>query len=232
VKRMQHDLYFGWLDECEERVKNGEENGCHMEEVIKRQDEFGMSREMVGYLGGVGVEAGSHTTAYVLQSLVLALVAFPEAQRKAHAEIDQVVGGDRLPTADDFANLPYVQAVIKETHRFRPAVPLGLPHATLADEEYRGYVVPKGSTIFCNIWGLFHDPELFADPDTFNPDRYILTEFGTRPGVDDGDFRHTLPFGFGRRICPGINLANNSLVRTIIFTTELLLHCWNRWSIP
>ncbi|KAL0567565.1 hypothetical protein V5O48_014425 [Marasmius crinis-equi] len=211
VKRLQRALYFGLVDETEERIRRGDENGSYMEEVLKRRDEFGLNREMIGYLGGVLLEGGSETSAVFLQSLVLLLIAFPEVQRKAQEEVDRVIGRDRLPSLEDIDDLPYIQALIKETHRYRPVTPLLVPHATAADEEYRGFIIPKGTTIFVNLYGIFHDPDVFEDPELFNPDRYIKTEFGTKAGVDDSSWRSNLHFGCGRRICPGMHLANNAM---------------------
>ncbi|CAE6523007.1 unnamed protein product [Rhizoctonia solani] len=161
TRKRQRDLYFGLLRETEERVANGHENGCFMEEVLARQEEFGMSRELVGYLGGVMIEGGSDTTSSWLQSLVLALAAFPEAQKKA---------------------------------------------------QYRGYRIPAGSTIFVNNWGMFHDPNVYDRPEDFWPDRWLLNEFGTKSGVDNSDRRNNIWFGSGRRFCPGVHLATNSLM--------------------
>ncbi|KAJ7589614.1 cytochrome P450 [Mycena floridula] len=212
VRSLQRDLYFELLDECEKRMKRGEGNGCYIEELLERQDALGMDRELIGYLAGALSEGGSDTTASFLQSLALALVAFPGAQSKAQEELDRVIGDKRLPSLEDFENLPYIQAIVKETHRFRPVTPLAIPHANLVEEEYNGYVIPEGTTIFVNIWGVYHDPDAFEDPEIFNPDRFLLTEHGTKPGFDASDFRTNLPFGTGRRICPGIPVANNSLM--------------------
>ncbi|KAF7328683.1 putative cytochrome P450 [Mycena sanguinolenta] len=211
TRKLQRDLYFGLLDETKERLSKGDENGSYMEEVLTRQEEFGMDREITGYLGGVLIEGGSDTTSSYLQSLILALVAYPDAQRKAHEEIDRVVGEHRMPTLDSLEEMPYIRAMIQETHRFRPVAPLMVPHCTVASEEYKGFIIPKGTTIFVNTWGIFHDPDLFDDPENFIPDRYLLTEHGTKPGVDGSDLRPTLPFGAGRRICPGQHLAQNSI---------------------
>ncbi|KAG7098107.1 hypothetical protein E1B28_000079 [Marasmius oreades] len=210
-RKHQRDLYFGLLDETKARMEKGEENGCYMEEVIKRAKEFGMDREMTGYLGGVLIEGGSDTTSSFLQSVVLLMIAFPETLEKAQEELDRVVGSHRLPTLDDLPDLPYIRAIIQETHRFRPVAPLMIPHATITDEEYQGYHIPAGSTIFVNVWGVFHDPNIYDNPDHFNPDRYILTENGNKPDVDGSDLRANLAFGCGRRICPGIHLAQNSI---------------------
>jgi len=157
-----------------------------------------MTREHVGYLGGALLEGGSDTTSAFLQSVVLMLVAFPEVQRKAQEEVDRVIGSERSPTLEDWENLPYLQAFNKEINRFRPIAPMAIPHATTADEHYGGYVIPKGATLFMNTWGINHDPDVFDKPETFNPDRYLRSEYGTKPGVDETNFRHTLIFGAGR----------------------------------
>ncbi|CAE6376736.1 unnamed protein product [Rhizoctonia solani] len=212
IRRRQRNLYLGLLRETEERIASGYENGCFMEEALARRAEFGMSWELVGYLGGVMIEGGSDTVSSWLQSLVLALAAFPEVQKKAQDEIDKVVGADRLPTPDDFPELPYVQAIIKEVHRWRPAAPLAVPHATIDEISYRGYRIPAGSVVFANNWGMLHDPEVFERPEEFWPDRWLLNEFGTKPDVDNSDRRNNIGFGSGKRLCPGMHLANNSLM--------------------
>ncbi|CUA66986.1 O-methylsterigmatocystin oxidoreductase [Rhizoctonia solani] len=212
TRKLQRDLYFGLLEETERRIANHQENNCFMEQVLARQQEFGMNRELVGYLGGVLLEGGSDTTSSFLQTLVLGLTAFPDVQKKAQAEIDSVVGSDHAPTPEDFERLPYIQAIIKECHRWRPVAPLAIPHGTIQEETYRGYRIPAGSTIFVNNWGMFHDPEVFERPDDFWPDRFLQNEFGTKPGVDNTDRRNNMAFGSGRRFCPGVHLANNSLM--------------------
>ncbi|KAJ7677806.1 cytochrome P450 [Mycena polygramma] len=211
TRRLQRTLYFGLLDETKERLARGEGNGSYMEEVLARAEEFGMGREMMGYLGGVLIEAGSDTTSSYLQSFILALAAYPDAQKTAHEEIDRVVGEHRMPSLEDLEHMPYIRAMILETHRFRPVAPTSIPHRNLNTEEYNGFVIPQGTTIFFNVWGIFHDPELFDDPENFVPERYLLTENGTKPAVDGSDLRHNLPFGAGRRICAGIHVAQNSI---------------------
>ncbi|KII94757.1 hypothetical protein PLICRDRAFT_693091 [Plicaturopsis crispa FD-325 SS-3] len=208
TRKLQKAVYFGLLEDCEAQDAN---TGCFMEEVLKRRQEFGLTRAMVGYIGGVLMEGAADTTSAFIHTVILMLAAFPDVQHRAHEEMDRVVSG-RMPTPDDFENLPYIQAIIKETHRFRPVAPLAIPHATIADEEYGGYLIPKGSTVFVNTYGIFHDEDLFENPNEFQPARFLQSEYGTKPGADDRDLRHNLPFGGGRRICPGIHVANNSLM--------------------
>ncbi|KAJ7893767.1 cytochrome P450 [Mycena leptocephala] len=206
LRCMQRDLYFGWLEDAKANSQLGEGNGCYMEEVLRRQDELGMDDEMTAYLGGALMDAGSETTASYLQSLILTMVTYPEAQKRAHEEMDRIVGQHRMPTLDDLEHLPYITFM----HRFHPVAPL-IPHATPTVEEYQGYVMPKGTILFVNVWGIFHDPALYNNPNNFAPERYLLNENGTKPGVDGTDLKETFPFGFGRRICPGIHLAQNSI---------------------
>ncbi|KAK7461912.1 hypothetical protein VKT23_008343 [Stygiomarasmius scandens] len=193
-----------------------EENGCFLENAIKKQEEYGLTRKMLGYLGGVLLDGGAHTTSAFLQTLILCLMAYPEVQKKAQAEIDRLVGQGRAPRLEDFDQLPYCQALINETHRFRPVAPMGIPHAMLDEGEYRNYVLPKGTVIFINVWGIYHDPDVYDDPEVFNPDRYLGNQFGTKAGVDVRDFRNNIAFGGGRRICPGMHLGNTSLALNVM----------------
>ncbi|ESK85938.1 cytochrome p450 [Moniliophthora roreri MCA 2997] len=210
TRQKQRALYFGLLDECEQRMKRGEENGSYMEQILMEERELGLDREMIGYLGGILLEGGTETTASFLRCLVMALIVFPDVQRKAQAEIDGVVSRERMPTLSDIKDLPYIQALIKEVHRFHPVSPI-VPHATLADEEYRGFVLPKGTTILVNTYGIYHNPQYFDNPEVLDPGRYLSHEFGVKEGVDASFFRDDLVFGYGRRACPGIYIARDSL---------------------
>ncbi|THV01069.1 cytochrome P450 [Dendrothele bispora CBS 962.96] len=214
--RLARRINFHLLGLCEERIQRGEENGCFLEGVIENQEKYGLTRKMIGYLGGVLLDGGAHTTSAFLQSMILCLIAFPEAQKRAHEELDRVIGEDRALRLEDFDNLPYCQALINETHRFRPVAPHGVPHAVLKEARYRDYVLPQGTVIFVNAWGIYHDPDVYEDPEIFNPGRYLQNEFGTKPGVDVSYFRNNIIFGSGRRMCPGMHVANTSLALNVM----------------
>ncbi|KAL0069940.1 hypothetical protein AAF712_002835 [Marasmius tenuissimus] len=134
-RQHQRDLFLGLLDETVGRMEKGEENGCHMEEIVRRQVELGLDREMMGYLGGVLLEGGSDTSSGYLQSVVLLMIAFPEVQKRAQAELDRVVGPHRLPTLEDFSELPYVRAVIQEVRVLLCVFP-GDGYGKLTDRRY------------------------------------------------------------------------------------------------
>ncbi|KAI0691239.1 cytochrome P450 [Cerioporus squamosus] len=106
-----------------------------------------------------------------ITSFFLAMSCFPEVQRKAQAELDAVVGHDRMPTIADRERLPYLNAVVLEILRWIPVAPMGFPHQLIEDDVHAGYFIPKGTLVMVNIWNLLHDPQTYADPMTFNPDR-------------------------------------------------------------
>jgi cytochrome P450 len=87
----------------------------------------------------------------LLMSFILLMVVFPDVQEKAHAELAALVGHHRLPTLDDQASLPYIEALIKELHRFHPVINL-IPHSPMEDDEYEGYRIPRKLWIMCNVW--------------------------------------------------------------------------------
>ncbi|KAI0823101.1 cytochrome P450 [Trametes gibbosa] len=148
------------------------------------------------------------TVLTILSHFVLAMMQYPEVMRKAQAEIDALTGGRRLPTPDDRAALPYVEAVVRECLRWAAPVPLGLPHRLMEDDVYQGRSIPKGTLVFANIWKMTRNTEVFVDPENFIPERYLEV-------VDDATARKRDPynfiFGFGRRRCPGAHLADASL---------------------
>ncbi|KAI0742504.1 cytochrome P450 [Daedaleopsis nitida] len=143
---------------------------------------------------------------YIAFFLVMALN--PEVQKKAQAELDAVVGRDRLPEFGDRESLPYISALVKEVLRWHIVAPFGLLHNVAADDEYNGYLIPGGATVVVNIWGLSRDTKIYPDPERFIPERYLDKDGHLDlEGKDPAD----IVFGFGRRICPGRHFAESSL---------------------
>ncbi|KAG1849790.1 cytochrome P450 [Suillus tomentosus] len=151
------------------------------------------------------------TTSSTLMTFALAMVLYPDVQRRAQAEIDSVVGGDRLPTFEDRASLPYIESVLRETLRWQPAVPLGVPHATMSDDIYDGYFIRKGTTVVCNTWGISRDEKRYPDASRFMPERFLDVSGAL---TDDNPAGYI--FGFGRRGCPGRYAADASLWSAIV----------------
>ncbi|THU75795.1 cytochrome P450, partial [Dendrothele bispora CBS 962.96] len=167
---------------------------------------------------------GADTIVSVMSSFFLLMTLNPLAQTRAQEEIDKVLGLDELPTINDRDKLPYVSALIKEVLRWVPPAPLGLPHRVLDDDVYNGYRIPKGSTIVANIWNILHAEELYPKPWEFAPERHIAQEkLGIEPQSSLNPDPQKFVYGFGRRVCPGAQLAGDGLFVNI----SRILACFN-----
>ncbi|KIY71792.1 OrdA protein [Cylindrobasidium torrendii FP15055 ss-10] len=154
--------------------------------------------------------AGADTTVSTEHAFFLAMLLNQDVQKTAQAEIDSVTGGERLPTYADREHLPYVHALVTELLRWHNVAPLGVPHRAMEDGVVHGHFIPKGSIIVANLWQMLHNPEVYPDPLVFDPTRFIAS-----PGKEvQRDPRHAC-FGFGRRICPGMHLAEASVYAVV-----------------
>ncbi|KAI0357864.1 CyP450 monooxygenase [Trametes cingulata] len=138
---------------------------------------------------------GSDTIYTTTVTLFLAMASYPDVQKRAQAELDAVVGPDRLPTFEDQPNLPYIAAIIKECTRWRVVLPLGLVHQSTEDDVYRGYSIPKGTHVIPNAWSYTRDTRHYPDPEEFRPERYLKDGKLDPTVLDPGD----IIFGYGRR---------------------------------
>ncbi|XP_069798933.1 cytochrome P450 2G1-like [Dendropsophus ebraccatus] len=159
------------------------------------------------------IMAGTETVSTTLQYGLLILLKYPDVQAKLHEEIDQVIGGNRVPTFDDRMQMHYTQAVIHEIQRFCDVGPLNVPHMVTGDVQFRGYQIPKGTIIYPLLCTVHRDPKLFSSPWKFNPNHFL---------DESGKFKKNdamMAFSAGKRICPGKNMACMELF--IILTTIL-----------
>ncbi|KZT36951.1 cytochrome P450 [Sistotremastrum suecicum HHB10207 ss-3] len=149
---------------------------------------------------------GADTTVSAIYSLFLAMTLYPEIQKKAQAQLDAVLI-DRLPTLRDReeGSLPYIEALVKEILRWAPVGPTGIPHRLTQDDQYRGWHIPKGSLVISNIWGITHDETIYPDAAHFKPERFLAEEESSQPDP------RPIVFGYGRRVCPGQYIAEQSL---------------------
>lgn len=154
------------------------------------------------------------------------LVLNPNVQAKLRDEIKTAVR-DRTDVADvDWAKLPYLNAVVKETLRVHPPGPL-LSWARLSTSDVQlsnGMVIPSGTTAMVNMWAITHDPTVWSNPLKFEPERYRFTAGNVDVDVRGGDLR-LAPFGAGRRVCPGKNMGLATVTRWV---AELVR--WFEWS--
>ncbi|KAF5360644.1 hypothetical protein D9756_005134 [Leucocoprinus leucothites] len=152
--------------------------------------------------------AVSETTVTALNTFILGMLQRPDVLKKAQKEVDDIVGTNRLPEFSDIPHLEYLSAVIKETLRWNPVAPMGVPHHTSEEDVYMGYYIPKGCTVFANAYAMLHDDEIFPEPQEFKPERFIKDDC-LREDLPDPEYVAT--FGFGRRVCPGAHIARSTL---------------------
>lgn len=168
------------------------------------------------------ITAGMDTTVISVEWAMSELVRNPHVQAKAQEELDRVVGRDRVMNETDFSKLSYLQAVVKESLRLHPPTPLMLPHKANTHVKLGGYNIPKGTNVMVNVWALARDPKVWKNPLEYRPERFIEEDID----IKGSDFR-VLPFGAGRRVCPGAQLGIN-LVTSML---GHLLHHFE-WSLP
>ncbi|KAF3387022.1 Cytochrome P450 monooxygenase yanC [Penicillium rolfsii] len=209
------------------QMEQGQAPACFVKQFIETDfEKNGISELQASFVAGTMIEAGSETTSSALNSCVKYFAAYPDAQAKAYAEINRVIGENRIPTFEDEPNLPYIRACVKEILRIRP-VSIGSPHYTTADIVYKDYFIPANTVVSINQYGLHFDPTRYQNPDDFIPDRYLNHNLkaGAYAAHPDPYERDHFDFGAGRRICPGLHLAENSLFITIaclIWAFEIL----------
>ncbi|KAL6646998.1 hypothetical protein ACP70R_014435 [Stipagrostis hirtigluma subsp. patula] len=171
------------------------------------------------------IAGGTDTSSVTVEWAMSELLRNPEALAMATEELDRVVGGHRLVTEGDIPNLPYLEAVVKETMRLHPVAPLLTPRVSREDTFVPGaggYRIPAGTRVFVNVWAIGRDPAVWEAPEEFRPERFA----GSAVDVRGHDFG-LLPFGSGRRMCPGLPLG----LRMVQLTLASLLQGF-AWRLP
>ena len=161
--------------------------------------------------------AGTDSSSLTLEWVMSNLLNHPHVLKKARAELDAELGQEHLIDEPDVIKLPYLQSIISETLRLYPTAPLLVPHYSSDDCTIGGFDVPRDTMVMINAWALHRDPTLWDDPESFKPERF----------ANGGDDSHKLmPFGQGRRACPGAALAQ----RVVGLTLASLIQCfeWER----
>uniref|UniRef100_A0A0D6QRM0 Cytochrome P450 n=1 Tax=Araucaria cunninghamii TaxID=56994 RepID=A0A0D6QRM0_ARACU len=170
--------------------------------LLTLKDKYDLSEDtIIGLLWDM-ITAGMDTTAITVEWAMAELVRNPRVQEKAQEELERVIGRGRVINETDFAHLPYLQCITKEALRLHPPTPMMLPHKATAHVKIGGYDIPKGSNVQVNVWAIARDPAVWKDPLTFRPERFLEEDVD----IKGHDFR-LLPFGAGRRVCPGAQLG-------------------------
>ena len=155
---------------------------------------------------------GADTSSVMMSWWALAMLAYPETQARAHAELDAVIGRSRLPTFADYPHLPYIRAMVKELMRWRPITPMITPHRSTEDDWYEGTFLPKSTIFLANAWHMNRDPELFGkNTGNFDPARYLDASGGMAPGISELKKEGHFSYGFGARNCVGRHMADDTI---------------------
>ncbi|XP_022936846.1 isoflavone 3'-hydroxylase-like isoform X2 [Cucurbita moschata] len=162
--------------------------------------------------------AGTDTTTGTIEWAMSLLLNHPTIMDKAWSEIRECVGESRLVEEGDVSSLKYVEAIIYETLRLFPVAPLLVPHESSEECRIEGFDIPKGTMLLVNAWAIHRDPQLWEDPTSFRPERFLNWEAA--------ESHKWVPFGVGRRACPGVALAH----RVVGLTLATLIQCfeWQR----
>lgn len=168
--------------------------------------------------------AGTDTSSVTIEWAMSNLLNNPDVLKKARAELDTQIGQDKLIDEQDIPKLKYLQSIIFETLRLNPSAPLLLPHMASSDCKICGYDVPRDTIVLINAWSIHRNQELWDDPTNFKPERF------ENIGDDQKEYSSSklMPFGLGRRACPGAGLAH----RVVGLTLGSLIQCfeWERVS--
>lgn len=150
--------------------------------------------------------AGTETTTGSMEWAMVELLNHPDAMRKVKDELINIVGKGNMFEEKHIDDLPYLQAVVKETLRLHPPIPFLVPRKAIEATTFMGHHVPKDTQLFVNVWAIGRDPDCYEDPLDFKPERFLDSKVDYR-----GQNFELLPFGAGRRICAGIPLAHRML---------------------
>ncbi|BAT75924.1 Flavonoid 3'-monooxygenase [Vigna angularis] len=168
------------------------------------------------------VVGGTDTSSNTIEFAMAEMMQKPNVMKKVQEELEVVVGKDRMVEESDIHKLHYLQAVMKETLRLHPTLPLLVPHSPSETSNVGGYTIPKGSRIFINVWAIHRDPSVWEKPLEFDPTRFLDDKWD----FSGNDFSY-FPFGSGRRICAGIAMAE----KTVLHLLATLVHLFD-WTIP
>ena len=217
-KREGKRLHAEELDLFRSLLREGQKEGDNFcTNWVEKREQYGLSEDLAAYAIGTLFEAGAGTTAAAMCSFLLAMTLHGEEFAKLQKEVDEVVG-ERMPGFEDMPKLPRVRAVAKETLRWRPVTAGGLPHMLVKDDVYempdgRKMFMPAGTNVHPVQWSIHREEALYPEPEEFKPDRWLEKGWPTykEPLDTHPNLQNFSAFGFGRRICPGQNIAERSL---------------------
>ncbi|WMV27369.1 hypothetical protein MTR67_020754 [Solanum verrucosum] len=214
--KIRRDKFLqGLIDECR-KSRADKKTIVHTLLSLQREQPECYTDDIIKGVIMVMFTAGTHTSAVTMEWAMSLLLNHPEVMKKARLEIDSLIGETRPLEEPDILKLPYLRCIINETLRLFPAGPLLVPHFSTQDCTIEGYHIPKGTILFVNIWEIQRDSKIWEEANEFKPERFV-------GGIEGCKF---IPFGMGRRACPGSGLA----MRLIGLVLGLFIQCfeWER----
>ncbi|KAF3786348.1 Cytochrome P450 2C42 [Nymphaea thermarum] len=231
VKKKMDGFALAWLAEHRRKRESSRRDTERdfMDVLIKKVEEGHLSEKhqtdtIIQSTAMNLVAAGTDTTSVTLEWALSALLNNRQVLEKAKEELDCKIGRERRVEESDIMNLTYLQAIVKETMHMYPAGPLLVPHHSIEPVQLDGYHIPAGTTLFVNIWKIQRDPMLWTDPEEFRPERFLTSH---KEIAFDGQNFAFMPFGTGRRMCPGWTMA----LQVLHLTLARLLQSFE-WSTP
>ncbi|KAI1128352.1 cytochrome P450 [Nemania abortiva] len=212
------DTYGGMIFDIKRQIHLGRDvPDCLAKTMLSIQEEEELDDLDMAILASAFMIGGVETTASIMQWFSALAPAHIHVQKRAQEELDRVVGRDRLPNVDDELNLPYCHAIVKEIERCHNPFWLGTPHVSSQDFMYNGYFIPQGTVCVLNTWTMHHDPERYTDPMLFKPERFLHDSLTSAQSsnLSDPTQRDHWMFGAGRRICPGMWVAEREIWLTV-----------------
>ncbi|KAJ7186808.1 cytochrome P450 [Mycena filopes] len=225
------EVYGSMYKALKTRIEAGEiVPECLVRTLIETGEHEKLDWEDACMLAAVFTLGGVHSTSGLLQWFLALLPSYPDVQARAQKELDDVIGRDHWPGAEDEAQLPYIRAIIKEVQRVHSPFWNGTPHYSTEDYEYNGMFIPKDTVMVLNCFTMHHNPARYPDPETFNPDRYLGDELSCAESakLSDPMARDHWAFGGGRRFCPGIAAAE----RELFLAVSRILWSFNVRALP
>lgn len=225
------EVYGAMIMRVKARMDAGEDvPDCLVKTLIQTQEQEKLDWEDLCMLSAVFTLGGVHSTSGVILWFLALISSHPEVQARAHAELDKVIGRDYWPSVEDEQRLPYVRAIIKEVQRAHSPFWLATPHFSTEDFVYNGMYIPKNTGLILNCYEVHHNEEKYPDSFAFNPDRYMgdTLTCAESSKLSNAMDRDHWAFGAGRRICPGIHVAERELWLAI----SRLLWAYDIRSLP
>ncbi|KAJ9546261.1 hypothetical protein OSB04_025968 [Centaurea solstitialis] len=218
---IEEELGGIWKDSLQRKRNGSNLSSDHLQDFTDILIQKGFTNQQINALMEELFTAGTDSMTFTIESFVAELLKNQEVMRKARNEVIETIDGNVVKETD-LVHLPFLDACLKETLRLHPPAPLLLPHRAIEACEVMGYKIPKDSQIWINVWAIGRDPEIWHDPLDFKPERFI----GSKLNYKGKDFEF-LPFGSGRRMCPGEAMAS----KTILLTVASLILNFD-WFLP